>query len=172
MFQKFLIIYFFSFLTSCSTPNWYKPMGYMIFSHMPKEGSPGFHLGWIHGCQSGLGSQFANAFYMDFYTWSRDPDITSGSPDVAKIRERYKKELKDVNWNNPSDVNKNFSDYNTIFWGAHSFCRHSILSTQQSAGMAPALPGQERWDPMKHNVGSIWKMNGRGDVRIGSAGLW
>ena len=108
---------------------------------------------------------------MSFYSWSKDADIVSSNPDIAKIKTRYKKELKDVNWNDPADVKKNFSDYDTIFWGAHAFCRHSALGILQTAGMDPPLPGQERYNPMSHSLGNIWKMNGRGDTRIGT-GNW
>lgn len=145
-------------------------MGYTLFKQMPK-GSPGFELGWVHGCQSGLGSQFGTAAYHTFYTWSRDPDITSTTPDIARIRARYPRELSKINWNDENDIKKNFSDYNTIFWGAHAFCRHSVLGILQSAGMGPVLPGEERFELGKHNVGSVWKMDGKGDVRIGT-GFW
>lgn len=166
-----LIIILVLFLGSC-TPNWYKPMGYRAFRHMPKGGSPGFELGWIHGCQSGLGSQFGGAVYMSFYTWSRDPDITSVNPNIPKIRERYKKELRKVNWDDITEVKKNFSDYNTIFWSAHIFCRHTVLGTLQSADMSPPLPSQTRYNPSAHSVGSIWKINGKGDTRIYKGGNW
>ncbi len=158
-------------LSNC-VPNWWKPYGYQVFKQMPKNGSPGYTLGWIHGCQSGLGSQFGGAIYMTFYTWSRDPDIASVNPDIPKIRARYKKELRAVNWDNPADVKKNFSDYNTIFWGAHSFCRHSTLGILQTAAMAPKLPGEDRhtWD--EHSLGNIWKINGKGDTRYAVGGLW
>ncbi|MES2961114.1 MAG: hypothetical protein V4694_01890 [Pseudomonadota bacterium] len=167
----FAIILILISCTSCAA-NWYKPMGQTLFSQMPKGGSPGYNLGWTHGCQSGLGSQFAGAFYMSFYSWSKDADIASSNPDIAKIKMRYKTELKDVNWNDPADVKKNFSDYNTIFWGAHAFCRHSVLGILQTAAMTPVLPGQERYDPMGHSLGNIWKINGKGDTRIGTGGNW
>ena len=166
----FVIFLITTFTISCA-PNWYKPMGQTLFSQMPKGGSPGYNLGWIHGCQSGLGSQFAGAFYMSFYSWSKDSDIASSNPNIAKIKTRYKKELKDVNWNDPADVKRNFSDYNTIFWGSHIFCRHSALGILQTAAMNPVLPGQERYDPMGHSLGNIWKINGKGDTRIGT-GNW
>jgi hypothetical protein len=176
MIKKICIISLIFALIGC-TPNWYKPMGWRTFRNMPKRGSPGFKLGWIHGCQSGLGTQFAGAFYMTFYTWSRDVDITSVdplaitpfSPDVIKIRKRYKKELKNVNWNDPAAIKKNFSDYNTIFWTAHYFCRQFAHGTLQASNMTPSLPGEERYDPSAHNLGSIWRINGRGDTRVGSA---
>ena len=98
---------------------------------MPKGGSPGFQLGWIHGCESGLGSQYGGGLFMYFYTWSRDPDITSVNPDINKIRRRYKKELAGVDWNNRDNINKNFGDYNAIFWNAHGFCHSSILGVLQ-----------------------------------------
>ena len=147
-------------------------MGYVLFRQLPKGGSPGFNLGWNHGCESGLGSQFAGALYMSFYTWKRDVDIAMSNPDIAKIRARYKKELKDINWDNIDDVKKNFNDYNTIFWGAHAFCRHSALGILQTADMTPSIPGDERFIVGKHNIGNMWKINGKGDSRIGSTGMW
>jgi len=172
MFKNFIAICLILLSTSC-VKNWYKPYGYFMFSQLPKGGTPGFNLGWIHGCQSGLGTQFSNGFYQSFYTWSRDVDITSVNPDVAKIRERYKKELKNVNWNDEADIKKNFSDYNTIFWGAHVFCRHSALGTIQAMGSSPALPGEERYDMMApaNTIGGVWQMKNRYDSRIGS-GFW
>ncbi len=139
---------------------------------MPKNGSPGFKLGWIHGCESGLGSQFGGAIGMSFYTWHKDPDIASSNPNIPEIKKRYPEELKDINWDDLSDIKKNFSDYNTIFWGAHSFCRHSRHGLLQTAGMTAPLPGETRYDPMAHSVGNIWKIDGKGDTRIGSKGLW
>ena len=159
-------------ITSCSTPNWYKPYGYMTFKRMPKGGSPGVQLGWIHGCQSGLGSQFGGGLFMYFYTWSRDPDITSVNPDINKIRRRYKKELVGVDWNNRDNINKNFGDYNTIFWNAHSFCHASILGVLQMAEMRPSLPGDDRYDPGYEPFGKVWSLHGKGDTRIGKSGLW
>ncbi len=177
MIKKNLIILLICFLTNCSVSNWYKPHGYLIFRQMPKGGSPGFNLGWNHGCQSGLGTQFSTGFFHNFYTWSRDPDITSVNPDIQKIRNRYKKELKKVNWDNPAEIRKNLSDYNTIFWSAHVFCRHSSLGILQTAAMTPKLPGEERYDPAEHSIGNVWKINGKGDTRYGASvggggGLW
>lgn len=171
--QKIRIFWIFSLflITNCSTPNWYKPLGHQMFSQMPK-GSPGFELGWIHGCQSGLGSQFGGAMYMTFYTWSKDPDIASSNPDIPKIRARYKKELKNINWDDANEVKKNFSDYNTIFWTAHSFCRHSALQTNYNAGFEPPLPGDARYDPAARGIGDIWKIDGPRDTRLGSGGMW
>ena len=114
----------------------------MMFKKIPKNVSPGLRLGWIHGCESGLGTNFGGGIYMYFYTWSRDVDITSSNPDIDKIRRRYKKELRDVNWNNPSDVAKNFGDYNGIFWNAYGFCKASVLGILQTAGLTPKLPTQ------------------------------
>ena len=155
-------------LTNCA-PYWYKPMGYRIFRQMPKDGTPGYRLGWLQGCHSGLSTQFAGSFFITFYYWNRDVDITSSNPDFVKIRMRYKKELKDVNWDNKKEVLKNFSDYNTIFWTAHNFCRQQAHGTMQASNMTPSLPGEDRYDPAAHNLGSIWRINGRGDTRIGSA---
>ena len=84
--KKYLIIILL-FLTNSCYYNWYKPMGY-IFTHMPKGGTPGFELGWRHGCESGLGSQFAGAIYMNFYTWKRDADLVISDPDYHKIRKK------------------------------------------------------------------------------------
>lgn len=168
MFKK-LYIFIFIFLIAGCVPNWYKPYGYKLFRQIPKNGTPGFTLGWIHGCESGLGTQFAGAIYMSFYTWKRDPDMVAENPNLEAIRKRYKKELRNVDWNNEVEVEKNLSDYNTIFWGAHAFCRHSALGILQTATMAPPLPGEDRYDPAAHTVGSIWKINGKGDTRYGAA---
>jgi len=169
--KKIFILFFALLATNCSTPNWYKPYGYKLFSQMPKNGTPGFKLGWVHGCESGLGSQFAGAFYMSFYTWKRDPDIASVDPNIPRIRTRYRKELKGVNWDNPAEVNKNFSDYNTIFWGAHIFCRHSALGILQSAAMAPPNPGDDRYNMGAHSVGNVFKITAR-DTRLGTNGSY
>lgn len=170
MFFRFLLLML--LLTSCNTPNWYKPYGYMMFKKMPKDGSPGFKLGWQHGCESGLGSQFGGGIYMYFYTWNRDPDITSVNPDINKIRKRYKKELAGVDWNNPADISKNFGDYNTIFWNTHSFCRASTLGILQTAEMRPYLPGGDRYDPGYEPIGKVWMLHGKGDTRLGKGDFW
>lgn len=159
------------FVSSCSTPNWYKPYGYMMFKKIPKGGSPGLRLGWIHGCESGLGTNFGGGIYMYFYTWSRDVDIVSTNPDIERVKRRYKKELAKVDWNNPADVAKNFSDYNTIFWNSYGFCRASVLGILQTAAIAPKVPGADRYVPGEENIGSVWKLNGKGDARIGK-GEW
>jgi hypothetical protein len=172
MYKKIFTLTLILFLTNCSVPNWYKPQGYILFRQLPKGGTPGFNLGWIHGCESGLGSQFGGAFFLTWYTWKKDPDISSSNPDILTIKSRYKKELKKINWDNPAEVKKNFSDYNSIFWAAHIFCRHAVLGNLQSAGMEPALPGNERYDPAAHSLGNIWKIDGKGDTRYGAGGLW
>lgn len=161
----------FLILIGCNVPNWYKPYGYSTFKHLPKNTSPGFALGWIHGCQSGMGTQFGGAFYQTFYTWSRDPDITSTSPNYQTIKSRYRKELSKVNWSSREDVKNNFDDYNKIFWKAHIFCRHTVLGTLQNAGFNPSLPGEERFSFSKHSLGSIWSISGATDTRIGT-GQW
>lgn len=175
---KFFLIALIFFITSCSpVPYWWKPRGYLLFSMMPKGGSPGYNLGWVHGCHSGAGSQFGGGFFKTFYTWKRDPDLTITKPDINKIRKKYgKKELKDVNWDDPADVKKNLSDYNLVFWDAHFVCRQVVLGTLQMADMTPTLPGQVRYDPAAHSVGNVWKTNAKGDVRLGSpagtGGYW
>ena len=172
MFKKLLILLLIFGLSGC-TKYWYKPLG-RVFDQRPKGGSPGFNLGWDHGCQSGLGSHFGGAFMMTFYTWSKDPDIASVSPDLQKIRKKYRKELKDLNWNNEVEVKKSFSDYNRVFWSAHLFCRHVALGTLQTAGMGPNLAGSSktpRYDPMAHSIGNIYKIDGKGDTRI-AKGFW
>ncbi len=161
------------FVASCSTPNWYKPFGQLVFSQMPKGGSPGYNLGWIHGCQSGLATQFAGAIGMTFYSWSRDVDITSSNPNIAAVKERYgNKELKDVNWNDSADIKRNFSDYNLVFWDAYGFCKQTALGTLRATVGNPPLAGETRYDPSKSNIGDIWKIGGAYDSRIGSTGLW
>jgi hypothetical protein len=171
-FSKFFyLILSLSLLSACSTPNWYKPYGYFMFKQMPKNGTPGFKLGWLHGCESGLSTQFAGAFYMTFYSWKKDPDIASVDPNIDKIRKRYPKELKNVNWKSTAEVKKNFSDYNTIFWNAHAFCRHSALGLLYTADMAPPLPGEERYNMMAHSVGNVFKITAR-DTRVGSGANW
>jgi len=168
--RKIILIIFISFLASCSTPNWYKPAGYRLFRQMP-EGSPGLRLGWRHGCESGLGTQFGGKVYMTFYEWQRDPDITSVKPDVEKIRKRYPKLLKDINWDDPNEVKKNFNDYNIIFWTAHAFCRHSTIGTLQQAQMVPVLVNENRYKLDGVGVGNVWKIDGKGDTRLGR-GYW
>jgi hypothetical protein len=169
-FFKIILCFLISLALSSCSKYWYKPMGW-VFNHVPKEGSPGFKLGWLHGCESGLGTQFGGAIYQSFYTWKRDPEIASANPDYNLIRKRYQKELKKVNWRDIQDIKKNFSDYNTIFWGAHSFCRQVIIGTLQTADMAPPVADEERFNPMAHSLGNIFKMTGKGDTRIGT-GLW
>ncbi len=167
--KRILPLIFFVLLTSCHR-NWYKPMGY-LFKDVPKNGNPGFTLGWIHGCESGLGTQFAGAIYQSFYSWKRDPDIASSNPNIEKIRKRYPKELKRIDWSNQAEIKKNFSDYNTIFWGAHYYCRQMAIGLLISADMKPPVADDERYNPMAHSVGNVWKITGRGDTRIGT-GLW
>jgi hypothetical protein len=178
MFLRLLLTAF--LLSSCSVPHWWKPYGYMMFKKIPKNGSPGLQLGWIHGCESGLGSQFGGGIYMYFYTWHRDVDITSSNPDINKIRRRYKKELAKVNWNDPADISKNFSDYNSIFWNAHGICHASIIGMLQTTdisgdpgnGLIPPVAGDTRFDPSQHSIGRVWSLHGKGDVRWGAGGFW
>jgi len=158
---------------SCNVPYWYKPYGYSVFKNIPKNPhqTPGFTLGWIHGCTSGMGTQFGGAFYQTFYTWVRDVDIASSNPNYQAVRNRYRKELAKVNWNSIADIKKNFDDYNQIFWKAHIFCRHTVLGTLQNAGFNPSLPGEERFSFSKHSIGGIWSISGSTDTRIGT-GQW
>jgi hypothetical protein len=172
MIKKILIIFPLLAFASCG-PYWYKPHG-KIFTFLPKGGTPGFELGWMHGCESGLSTQFAGAFYKSFYSWKRDPYITKTnktSRDVARIREKYKDELEDINWRNRKEVEKNFSDYNTIFWAAHAFCRHYTVGQLLSSDMTPPIPGDERVTFRKGAIGNVYKIDGRGDGRLGN-GYW
>ncbi|MES2677616.1 MAG: hypothetical protein V4612_04815 [Pseudomonadota bacterium] len=168
MFRKIFLLLLILSVSSCGR-YWYKPYG-RIFNYLPEGGTPGFELGWLHGCESGVGSQFGGAIYMTFYTWRKDPDIVKAvkSPeDLARIRARYSNEkLANINWNNPLEVNKNFSDYNTIFWPAHAFCRHAVVGQLQMAGMTPPIAGDVRYDPAAHSLGSIYKIDGKGDARL------
>ncbi len=174
--SKIILISLLLIFTSSCVRNWWKPISYRVFNQMPEGGSPGFNLGWIHGCESGLGSNFGGAFFMSFYSWKKDVDIMSANPDIPKIRERYKDDLKDVNWDDPEEVKRNFSDYKQIFWSAHIFCRHTVLQTLQSANMEPPQAGDVRYDPMAHSLENIWCLHCKGDARIGSpapgAGFW
>ncbi len=162
--------------SSCTVKNWYKPRGYLLFSMKPKGGSPGYSLGWDHGCESGAGTQFGGAFFKTFYTWKKDPDIALARPDFEKIRRRYPKELKDVNWNDPDDIKRNLKDYNLVFWDAHFLCRQVVLGTLQMAGMEPNLPGDARYKPEAHHLGNIYSITDKGDARLGAkagtGGLW
>ena len=168
MLKQLLAILIILTLSSCSR-YWYKPYG-KIFNKMPKGGTPGFELGWTHGCESGLATQFGGAIYMSFYHWKKDVDIlkTNKTPeDIERIRKRYKKEkLANIDWNNPAEVQKNFNDYATIFWGAHIFCRHGALGELQMADMEPPLSGFGRYNPGKHSLGNVYKIDSKGDARL------
>ncbi len=175
--KKILFLILISFIfSSCSVKNWYKPRGYLLFSMRPKGGSPGYSLGWDHGCESGAGTQFGGAFFKTFYTWKKDPDIALSRPDVEKIRRRYPKELKDINWNDPEDVKRNFKDYNLVFWDAHFLCRQVVLGTLQMGGLEPNLPGDARYKPEAHHIGNVYSITDKGDARLGAkagtGGLW
>jgi hypothetical protein len=167
MIKKTLLIFLILFLSSCGR-YWYKPYG-RLFKNAPTDGSPGLELGWIHGCESGLGTQFGGAVYQTFYTWKKDPDIVKSSKtaeDVRRIRERYKDErIAKINWDDADEVRKNFSDYNSIFWSSHIFCRHAVLGQLQMSGMEPPLVDRERYDPSAHSLGNIYKIDGKGDSR-------
>ena len=75
-------------------------------------------------------------------------------------------------------LQKNISDYKAVFWGAHAYCRHTIHQTKQAAGIAADQPGELNPHSLfaptiysigRDNVGSIWKIDGRGDTRFS---LW
>lgn len=171
--KKIVYIIFISLaLTSCAfNRNWYKPNGY-LFDMMPKGGSPGYNLGWMQGCYSGLGTQFSGAIGMTFYTWSRDVDITSVKPNIQAIKERYPKDLKDVNWNDPADIRRNFADYNLVFFDAYNFCRQTALGSLRATVGNPPVRDQVRYHPSDANVGDIWNLDNAYDSRIGSTGYW
>jgi hypothetical protein len=168
--MKKLIIIILLFFTSCSYKNWHKPMG-RVFNTMPKGGTPGFNLGWIHGCESGLATQFGGEAYKMFYAWKKDPDIISSNPNFDIVRKRYKKELKDIDWQNKKEVEKNFSDYKKIHPIAYFQCRQIILGTMQSASMTPDLPGDNKLiQPFGHNVWNVLQIMGApGDTL---QGIW
>jgi len=169
------LIVFVVLLSSCAIPmnrHWWKPNGY-LFSMMPKGGSPGYNLGWLHGCQSGLGTQFAGSVGMTFYTWSRDVDITSSKPNIEAIKKRYgDKDLKDVNWDDQANVKQNLSDYNLVFFDAYNFCRQTALGSLRATIGNPPLPGEVRYHPSDSNIGDIWNLNNGYDSRIGNTGYW
>ena len=157
--QKLLALTLIILLSSCYK-NWYKPMG-RIFRTMPKGGTPGYELGWIHGCESGLGTQFGGEVYKMFYGWKKDPDIVSSNPNYNKIRLRYRSELKKVDWNNQKEVDKNISDYKKIFPIAYFYCRQSVLGILQSANMTPDLPGDNKLlQPFEHNAVNVFIITG------------
>jgi hypothetical protein len=157
-------------LTSCSR-YWYKPYG-KIFNHKP-SGSPGLELGWVHGCESGLGTQFGGAIMMTFYSWNKDETIAAysgeninpNSPEIIEVRNKYGKDL-DIDWNNPQEIAKNFNEYNMIFWRSHIFCRHSILQTLNSSEMTPPLPSEQRYEMDKHSPMDVWKFDRGNNFRI------
>ena len=165
---KFYYLFLFILISACG-PYWYKPYG-RLFTRLPKGGTPGFNLGWNHGCESGLATQFGGAFYMAFYSWRKDPDIVSSNPNINRIRDRYRNELRKVNWNDIAEVNINLKDYNSAFGLSYNYCRHSALGILQTAGMTPTLASDDmRFTPGAHNLGSIYKIDGKGDSRLS---LW
>jgi hypothetical protein len=149
---------------------WYKPYG-KIFNHGPKDGTPGYRTGWEHGCESGLATQFGSAFFMAFYSWKRDENLTISKPDMDLVKETYEKEW-DIDWNDLEEVKTNIRHYNKVFWLGHIFCRHSIVGTYQMAGSAhgksmdPPLPGEQRYVPGAHSLGNIYSFHGRGNSHL------
>lgn len=166
IFRKIIILTILLLTISCNK-YWYKPLG-KLFDQAPKapeEASYGFRLGWIHGCESGLATNFAGVFYMTFYKWKRDPDLAKGSLDRVKLSRKYKKEIP-IDWNNDREVEKNIYDYNTIFWRAHQYCRHYALGSLRMSGMEPDLPGRERVSLGSHDVTDLYRLDGFGDTRF------
>ncbi|MDA9817988.1 hypothetical protein N9C35_03010 [Flavobacteriaceae bacterium] len=164
--KKLSVILVSLFLLSGCYPNWYKPYG-KIFRHMPEKGSPGFKLGWLHGCESGLGTQFGGAFMMTFYSWAKDPKISSYAteekinpydPQILSVKKKYGSKL-DINWDDPNEIKQNFYDYNTVFWRVHIFCRHATLQTLKGSGITPPLPNQQRYNPAAHSIMNVWKFD-------------
>ncbi len=167
-FIKIISVLIFLFTSSCG-PYWYKPYG-KIFKQAPKDGTPGYRTGWMHGCESGLSTQFGSAIMMTFYKWKKDPLLSVANPDLNLVRAKYEKEWK-INWNNPSEIKDNIRNYKTVFWIGHIFCRHAILGTYQLAGdayggsMDPTLAGDQRYQPGGHNLGNIYSFQGRGNMQ-------
>lgn len=165
-----LIILLFFLISSCNR-YWYKPYS-KIFNHKP-DGSPGLELGWMHGCESGLGTQFGGAIMMTFYSWKKDETIAAYSgesinpnnPDIIAVREKYGRDL-DINWNDPREIAKNFREYNLIFWRAHIFCRHAILGTLSNSDMTPPLPSEKRYDIGAHSPMDVWKIDQKSSFRL------
>ena len=158
------------FLVSSCGPYWYKPYG-RIFTHVPKDGNPGYRTGWMHGCESGLATQFGSAIMMSFYRWKKDPDLSIDKPDLNLIHQKYGDQW-DINWNDPEEIKMNIKHYKKVFWLAHMFCRHAIVGTYQTAAdayggtMNPPLPGEQRFVPGKHNLGNVWSLYGRGNSQL------
>tara|TARA_Y100000389_G_scaffold38523_1_gene32893 strand:+ start:786 stop:1301 length:516 start_codon:yes stop_codon:yes gene_type:complete len=167
MFLKKIILIFTLILLSSCGPYWYKPMG-KIFKQAPKapkEASYGFRLGWIHGCESGLATNFAGVFFMTFYEWKKDHDLLAQPLDKVKLSKRYRKELP-IDWNNDREVNKNITDYNTIFWRVHQYCRHYALGSLRMVGFNPSLPGKgNRFMLGDHSIKDLYRLDGFGDTR-------
>lgn len=161
---KVILIAIFLTLSSCG-PYWYKPMG-RIFKQAPKDGTPGYRLGWMHGCESGLATNFGGVFFMTFYKWKKDPDFAFTNIDKVKLQQRYKTELP-INWDNDYEVEKNIADYNAIFWRAHQYCRHRVLGSLKLAGFDPSLPGGgERVTLGNHSISDIYSFDNFGDSRF------
>ena len=163
------LILILTLFSSCGA-YWYKPMG-KIFNQAPKapeEASYGFRLGWMHGCESGLATNFGGVFFMTFYRWSRDADLLAQPLNKSKLSRRYKKEMP-IDWNNDLEVNKNVSDYNTIFWRVHQYCRHYALGSLRMVGFDPTLPGGkgkgDRFMLGNHSVTDLYRLDGFGDTR-------
>ena len=149
--------------TSCND-SWYKP-GAHLLDNGPKTGSPGFLLGWRHGCESGISGSFTGNMFMYFWDYKRDPELMRKDLNTELLKEKYAKELP-INWNDSEEVKKMISDYKQPFWSAHAYCRHYGIQTLQMSDMAPANPKEARYVLGSHNVGSIWRLDARGDNRL------
>ena len=171
--KKISIIIIITLLTSSCGPYWYKPYG-KIFKQAPKDGTPGYQMGWMHGCESGMATQFGSAIMMAFYKWKKDPDLSIARPDINLIKLKYE-DRWEIDWNNPEEIQRNIRHYKKIFWVAHLFCRHAIIGTYQTAKSAhgksfdPPLPGDQRYKPGAHSLGNVYSFHGRGDM---SLSLW
>ena len=125
----------------------------------------------MHGCESGMATQFSSAIMMAFYEWKKDADISVSKPDLDLVRRKYEDKW-DINWNDPEEIKTNVRHYQRIFWIAHLFCRHAILGTYQiSAGahggsMDPPLAGEARYNPGAHSLGNIYSFHGRGTGQL------
>ncbi len=168
--KKIIILLITSFLITSCGPYWYKPYG-KIFTHAPKDGTPGYRMGWMHGCESGLATQFGSAIMMTFYKWKKDPDLSIAKPDLNLIRKKYEDKW-DINWDDPKEIQNNIRHYKKIFWLGHIFCRHSVVGTYQTAkdsqgkSFDPPLAGEQRYKPQAHSLGNVYSFHGRGNMNL------
>ena len=100
-----LIIILLFFITSCNK-YWYKPASYVL-NNGPKKGSPGYLLGWNHGCQSGMATNFGGPLFLWLWDYKKDADLVRHDRDLEKLRVKYEKELP-INWDDPEEVAKKY----------------------------------------------------------------